>query len=477
MLTFKRKLDLLTVATSNATRLSPDAFCVIRDGKIVALNEALVETMRMSASELMGADASQFSPDTQPGGESSGDLLAGYFATAVSEGHCRFEWRVSRPDGSVFDVFSTLMLFDFDGTSHAIFVWQNIDETIRLRNEDAINRRKILAAATDSSNAVSNCGKALKQLSQGALHYRIHEDFAPEYENLRNDFNIAVDRLDSTFHQVKSSISTVEKCAKLIVNGADQLSRGSEQQAASIEEAAAALHQTTENIANMAVATKTAYRTAETVMTNVGKVAEISESLSVAMKRIEEKSFEIADITTLIDKIALQTNLLALNAGVEAARAGEAGRGFAVVAQEVRDLARHSVAAAKEIETRIRQSSEAVASGTSLFNETRIALDTIRLEISAISSQIQMLASASNEQADALKEISSAIHHIDSSSQQNAAMAENSRSTAEELFKEVTSLSSSAMNFTTTSSLSMVPNPRPELVSIQSYRQGYRLNG
>lgn len=75
------------------------------------------------------------------------------------------------------------------------------------------------------------------------------------------------------------------------------------------------------------------------------------------MDGIAARSKQIAEITAVINRIALQTNILALNAAVEAAMAGEQGRGFAVVAGEVRNLASRSAGAAKEIETLIGESS------------------------------------------------------------------------------------------------------------------------
>lgn len=78
------------------------------------------------------------------------------------------------------------------------------------------------------------------------------------------------------------------------------------------------------------------------------KSEEIAEALhkkieqSQAVKKIDQLTKEIIEITD-------QTNLLALNATIEAARAGDAGKGFAVVASEISKLATNSADAAVEI--------------------------------------------------------------------------------------------------------------------------------
>lgn len=57
------------------------------------------------------------------------------------------------------------------------------------------------------------------------------------------------------------------------------------------------------------------------------------------LSEFDKSSSEIANIITIVQKIADQTNLLALNSSIEAARAGIHGSGFAIVSQEIGKLA------------------------------------------------------------------------------------------------------------------------------------------
>ncbi len=70
----------------------------------------------------------------------------------------------------------------------------------------------------------------------------------------------------------------------------------------------------------------------DAIVSSITKSIEEAIENSQSVKRVDELTSEILNISS-------QTNLLALNASIEAARAGGAGKGFAVVADEIRKLA------------------------------------------------------------------------------------------------------------------------------------------
>ena len=165
------------------------------------------------------------------------------------------------------------------------------------------------------------------------------------------------------------------------------------------------------------------------------------------MTRIEEASKEIASIIGVIDEIGFQTNLLALNAGVEAARAGESGKGFAVVAQEVRELAQRSNDAAQDIKKLIATSSNEVEDGVKNVTATGEVRTNISGHVSEISEFIGSIATSTGEQSIGLDECTRSVTQIDHSTQQNAAMAEETTAVTETLASNATQLAELVSRF------------------------------
>ena len=226
-----------------------------------------------------------------------------------------------------------------------------------------------------------------------------------------------------------------------ISSASDDLSRRTEQQAASLEETAATLTEITETVKRSAEGAKLARDVVSNAKVDADKSAVVMGQAVEAMNAIATSSQHIGQIIGVIDEIAFQTNLLALNAGVEAARAGEAGKGFAVVASEVRALAQRSAEAAKEIKGLISQSSTQVDTGVKLVAETGRSLERILSQVGQINAAVSDIAAGAHEQATALQQVNVAIDQMNAFTQQNAAMVEESTAAGRSLSDETTNLS------------------------------------
>ncbi|MEQ6204669.1 methyl-accepting chemotaxis protein [Sulfitobacter sp. HNIBRBA2951] len=279
-------------------------------------------------------------------------------------------------------------------------------------------------AQQEQKRTLDVLSSGLVQLADGDLSSTIDQQFAPQYESLRSDFNAALRVLSEAISSVTEASGSIQHGAQEISQASDDLSNRTENQAATLEQTAAALDELTASVKSAADGAKSV----ETIVVEAQSEAEasgkiVSDAIS-AMNQIEESSKHISQIISVIDDIAFQTNLLALNAGVEAARAGDAGKGFAVVASEVRALAQRSSEAAKEIKTLISGSATEVERGVELVGGAGEALSSIVQRVSHISDLVRTMATGTSEQAVGLGEINIGVNQLDQVTQQNAAMVE-----------------------------------------------------
>ncbi|KQS77171.1 chemotaxis protein [Rhizobium sp. Leaf384] len=302
---------------------------------------------------------------------------------------------------------------------------QEAERQRSLSDRERLNREELdRERAAAMAQATSGLADGLKHLASGNLAFQLTDRFAEEFETLRSDFNQAVDQLRTTITSVAEATSTIDGGSREISRSADDLSKRTEQQAASLEETAAALDQITVNVANSSKRAEEARNVAILANQSATHSGQVVANAVDAMQKIEQSSNEISNIIGVIDEIAFQTNLLALNAGVEAARAGEAGKGFAVVAQEVRELAQRSAKAAKEIKELIRNSSAEVQNGVKLVSDTGTALRQIEGYIVTVNQHMDSIATSAREQSVGLGEVNTAVNQMDQVTQQNAAMVE-----------------------------------------------------
>ena len=173
-----------------------------------------------------------------------------------------------------------------------------------------------------------------------------------------------------------------------------------------------------------------AQKGSEVVQQTVQIIEAISQDLNEAAQSIDavsKQSDSIGKIVQTIRSIADQTNLLALNAAIEAARAGEQGRGFAVVADEVRSLASRTQQSTSEIQTMIEK----------LQGGANRAVAVMQSSCTKAQAGKQQVASAGHM----LDQISNAVAIINDMNAMIASAAEEQSSVAEEINRNVTSVS------------------------------------
>jgi methyl-accepting chemotaxis protein len=243
-------------------------------------------------------------------------------------------------------------------------------------------------------------------------------------------FNKLLEQIAGVIDTVRASTSAVGAASQQIAAGTGDLSQRTSSQAAALEETAASMEQLTSTVGQNADNARQANqlaRSASEVATQGGSVV---EQVVVTMGSINESSRKIVDIISVIDGIAFQTNILALNAAVEAARAGEQGRGFAVVATEVRNLAQRSASAAKEIKELIDDSVEKVGSGTRLVEQAGSTMHEVVASIKQVTDIVGEISAATQEQNDGIEQVHRAVTEMDQTTQQNAALVEQTAAAA-----------------------------------------------
>jgi len=244
-----------------------------------------------------------------------------------------------------------------------------------------------------------------------------------------------------------SSEAIASECIR-ISEGADDLLKRTEKQAASLEETAASMEEMTATVRRNANNADRADHLAADAQVVVEKGGQLVAKAVNSMDEINCASKRIADIISVIDEISGQINALALAAAVEAARVGKKGRGFAVVAGEVRCLAGRSATAAKEIKSLVQDIVVKAGEGSQLIHDSGTQLDVIVHSVKKVADIIADISNASQEQATGIEQVNMAIMQMDQITQQNAELVDDAAAASQSMSAQAFALQALVEKFT-----------------------------
>lgn len=286
---------------------------------------------------------------------------------------------------------------------------------------------------------MSNANFAVR--SKGSDRYK--GEFCQIFDSLKQ----LRDEMIETLRMIGVTSEQVSAGSLNLAETSQSLAEGATEQAGAVEELHATITTIAEASKKAAQEAEEAYHQSQEYANVADRSSEDMKEMVEAMNRINETSQQIGNIISEIENIASETNMLSLNASIEAARAGEAGRGFAVVADQIRQLAEQSSKSAVDTRALIEGAVKEVSNGNKVAERAVTSLATVVEGIRKVADSSQELSVISNNQANTMKEAELGVDQISDVIQTNAAVAQESSATSEELSAQATTLDSLIAKF------------------------------
>ncbi|MCM1025890.1 MAG: methyl-accepting chemotaxis protein [Roseburia sp.] len=271
--------------------------------------------------------------------------------------------------------------------------------------------------------------------------------------------------LDTLAAQSSTATDEISRAVEEISHGAVSQAEEIESASGQIATMGTIIEEIVNNVKNLTEASEVMNSAGNASMDTMQKLSTSNDRTSQAITNIGEQIHltnesikKISVATELITSIASQTNLLSLNASIESARAGEAGRGFAVVASEIQKLAVQSNDAAVEIQqiignlvTESQKTINEMQDAEVLMKEQQEKLGDTKEKFEEVSEGIGV----SREQTEQIRisvdscdsaraSVTDVITNLSAISEENAAAAEQTTASMQELNANINVLAQEA---------------------------------
>jgi methyl-accepting chemotaxis protein len=290
----------------------------------------------------------------------------------------------------------------------------------------------------------------------GDLTKRLAVESQDELGELATWFNSFLNKLHDVVSQVAENAEHVASASEQLSATSQEITLNSEETSAQAGAATQATQQVSHNLQSvsagaveMATTIQGIAKHASEAANMASSAAHVAQGTNHTVTKLGQSSAAIGEVIKVITSIAQQTNLLALNATIEAARAGEAGRGFAVVANEVKELAKKTATATKEISSRIAAIQQDTKGAVDAIGTITQVVSTINDISGTIATAVEQQNVTTNEMtrnvADAAKGSGDIAHNIEGVAQ----AAQGTSSSAHESQKAANDLAAMAVQLRT----------------------------
>jgi methyl-accepting chemotaxis protein len=379
----------------------PDPILVMEGEKYVYCNPAAVKILGLrTTTDVTSRTPDAFSPERQPDGRPTIDVVMERNAQARKEGFSRFEFWHKRLSGELFPLDITLVTLEHNGRDLMSVYWRDIRETVRLRDE----KRQAATALVDRlESSVLSITAALSQ---------------------------SANQMEATAQSMSTIAEQTDTQAALVITGTDAA-------VATVQTVAGAAEKLSSTINEIGL------QTGQSSSISLA-AADDAARLTTIVKGLSDSAARIGEVVKLINAIAAQTNLLALNATIEAARAGEAGKGFAVVAGEVKSLANQTSKATEDITVQVSAVQAATRQTVAAIGAIVERIDNIRQVADAIANAVQQQSMATSDIVRNVQEAASDTRQVSTTVATVSRLAAQTGSSAGQVLSSARSLSKDA---------------------------------
>jgi methyl-accepting chemotaxis protein len=271
---------------------------------------------------------------------------------------------------------------------------------------------------------------ALQRVSERDLTAQAPTAFEREFAELARALNGTIARLRQEIGAHLETANRVGQCAGRVKTASRELNDAARENLRQTTDVTQGAQSVVRHLHMVATATEEMSASVRAISRNSSEAADVAshavnnaDRANETVDRLARSSAEIGAVVKVINSIAEQTNLLALNATIEAARAGEAGKGFAVVANEVKELARQTTDATKEISRRVG----AIQTDSAQTIDAIAAIQEVIRKVHGLQGSI---ATAVEQQSAATNDISRSVSEAAGQSEAIAAAAQQSHAGA-----------------------------------------------